>query len=50
MANGDDIAQLSSLMENTAGPDFVEEELELDIEVAAPALLSVKSTKCCLTV
>ena len=36
MANGDDIAQLSSLMDNTAGPDFVEEEIELDIEVAAP--------------
>ena len=36
MANGDDIAQLSSLMDNTAGPDFVEEDIELDIEVAAP--------------
>ena len=36
MANGDDKAQLSSLMDSTAGPDFVEEEIELDIEVAAP--------------
>ena len=31
MANGDDKAQLSSLMDSTAGPDFVEEEIELDI-------------------
>ena len=36
MANGDDKTQLSSLMDNTAGPDFVEEDIELDIEVAAP--------------
>ena len=36
MANGDDKAQLSSLMDSTAGPDFVAEEIELDIEVAAP--------------
>ena len=37
MANGDDIAQLTSLMDSTAmGPDSVEEEMEIDIEVAAP--------------
>ena len=37
MANGDDKAQLSSLMDSTAmGPEINEEEMELDIEVAAP--------------
>ena len=37
MANGDDKAQLSSLMDSTAmGPEINEEEIELDIEVAAP--------------
>ena len=37
MANGDDKAQLSSLMDSTAmGPEITEEEMELDIEVAAP--------------
>jgi hypothetical protein len=37
MAKGDDIAQLTSLMDSTAmGPDSVEEEMEIDIEVAAP--------------
>ena len=37
MANGDDIAQLASLMDSTAmGPESVEEEMEIDIEVAAP--------------
>jgi len=37
MANGDDKSQLSSLMDTTAmGPEINEEEMELDIEVAAP--------------
>ena len=37
MANGDDIAQLTSLMDSTAmGPESVEEEMEIDIEIAAP--------------
>ena len=37
MANGDDKAQLSSLMDSTAmGPESLEEEMEIDIEVAAP--------------
>ena len=37
MANGDDIAQLNSLMDSTAmGPDSFEEEMEIDIEIAAP--------------
>ena len=37
MANGDDKAQLSSLMDSSAmGPEINEEEMELDIEVAAP--------------
>lgn len=37
MANGDDKAQLSSLMDSTAMmPEITEEEMELDIEVAAP--------------
>ena len=48
MANGDDKAQLSSLMDSTAmGPDLNEEEMELDIEVAALGTLSVKPTKSC---
>ena len=37
MANGDDKSKLSSLMEvRPAGPEINEEEMELDIEVAAP--------------
>jgi len=37
MANGDDMAQLTSLMDSTAmGPDSFEEEMEIDIEIAAP--------------
>ena len=37
MANGDDIAQLTSLMDSTAmRPESLEEEMEIDIEVAAP--------------
>ena len=36
MANGDEQALLSSLMDSTATPDFTEEEMELDIELAAP--------------
>jgi hypothetical protein len=37
MANGDDKSQLSSLMDSTAMmPEVTEEEMELDIEVAAP--------------
>ena len=37
MANGDDKSQLSSLMDTTAmGPEINEEEMEIDIEVAAP--------------
>jgi len=37
MANGDDKSKLSSLMDGTAmGPEIAEEEIELDIEVAAP--------------
>ena len=37
MANGDDIAPLTSLMDSTAmRPESLEEEMEIDIEVAAP--------------
>ena len=37
MANGDDKSKLSSLMDSTAmGPEISEEEMELDVEVAAP--------------
>jgi hypothetical protein len=36
MANGDDKALLSSLMDSTAGPEIDEAEMELDIEIAAP--------------
>ena len=37
MANGDDKSKLSSLMDTSAmGPEINEEEMELDIEVAAP--------------
>ena len=36
MANGDDKALLSSLMDSTAVPEVEEAEMELDIEIAAP--------------
>ena len=36
MANGDEKALLSSLMDSTAGPGNALEEMELDIELAAP--------------
>ena len=36
MANGDDKALLSSLMDSTARPEIDEAEMELDIEIAAP--------------
>jgi len=37
MANGDDKSQFSSLMDSTAmGPEITEEDMELDIEIAAP--------------
>ena len=36
MANGDDKALLSSLMDSAAGPEIDEASMELDIEVAAP--------------
>jgi hypothetical protein len=46
MANGDDKAQLSSLMDSTAmGPDLNEEEMELDIEVAAPGTFVGKANE-----
>ena len=36
MANGDDKALLSSLMDSTTAPEVEEAEMELDIEIAAP--------------
>tara|TARA_R100001440_G_scaffold2563_2_gene7209 strand:- start:530 stop:2965 length:2436 start_codon:yes stop_codon:yes gene_type:complete len=46
MANGDDKSQLSSLMDTTAmRPEINEEEMELDIEVAAPGTFVGKANE-----
>ena len=42
MANGDDKATLSSLMDSTASPEITPEELELDIEIASPGTFEPK--------
>ena len=46
MANGDDKSQLSSLMDSTAMmPEINEEEMELDIEIAAPGTFVGKANE-----
>ena len=44
MANGDDKATLSSLMDSTANSEVNPEELELDIEIASPGTFEPKMT------
>ena len=44
MANGDDKATLSSLMDSTARQEVNPEELELDIEIASPGTFEPKMT------
>tara|TARA_R100001510_G_scaffold8694_1_gene6686 strand:- start:3955 stop:6402 length:2448 start_codon:yes stop_codon:yes gene_type:complete len=44
MANGDDKATLSSLMDSTANLEVNPEELELDIEIASPGTFEPKMT------
>ena len=42
MANGDDKATLSSLMDSTARQEINPEEIELDIEIASPGTFEPK--------